>query len=118
MLVALLQPLVLERVPEDTEARQGGPASWIHTKVTHDCSPTPVSNDTPSLGVTHVGMAVSLGVGARKAAAAYIEHLLAQASGCATAAPSSQSNKRAPLQLAALMSCQHRQQQPHRGCRV
>ena len=29
-----LQPLVLERVPEDTEARQGGPASWIHTKVT------------------------------------------------------------------------------------
>jgi hypothetical protein len=27
------QPLVLERVPSDTEARQGGPAAWIHTKV-------------------------------------------------------------------------------------
>lgn len=27
------EPLVLERVPTDTEARQGGPASWIHTKV-------------------------------------------------------------------------------------
>lgn len=27
------EPLVLERVPSDTEARQGGPTSWIHTKV-------------------------------------------------------------------------------------
>ena len=27
------EPLVLERVPTDTEARQGGPAAWIHTKV-------------------------------------------------------------------------------------
>lgn len=26
------EPLVLERVPTDTEARQGGPAAWIHTK--------------------------------------------------------------------------------------
>eukprot|EP00208_Stichococcus_sp_RCC1054_P002445 CAMPEP_0206143802 /NCGR_PEP_ID=MMETSP1473-20131121/21850_1 /ASSEMBLY_ACC=CAM_ASM_001109 /TAXON_ID=1461547 /ORGANISM="Stichococcus sp, Strain RCC1054" /LENGTH=483 /DNA_ID=CAMNT_0053539373 /DNA_START=173 /DNA_END=1621 /DNA_ORIENTATION=+ len=26
------EPLVLERVPHETEARTGGPASWIHTK--------------------------------------------------------------------------------------
>ncbi len=37
----LLQPLVLERVPHDTEARQGGPASWIHTKVTPHPPPPP-----------------------------------------------------------------------------
>lgn len=28
----LLQPLILERVPETSEARSGGPVSWIHTK--------------------------------------------------------------------------------------
>lgn len=27
-----LQPLVLERIPETTEARAGGPVAWIHTK--------------------------------------------------------------------------------------
>lgn len=26
------EPLVLERMPTDEEARQGGPAAWIHTK--------------------------------------------------------------------------------------
>lgn len=27
-----LQPLILERIPETTEARTGGPVAWIHTK--------------------------------------------------------------------------------------
>jgi broad specificity phosphatase PhoE len=32
------EPLVLERVPTDTEARQGGPATWIHTKALYRLS--------------------------------------------------------------------------------
>ena len=28
----MVQPLILERVPQETEARSGGPVSWIHTK--------------------------------------------------------------------------------------
>ena len=30
--VLMVQPLILERVPQETEARSGGPVSWIHTK--------------------------------------------------------------------------------------
>ena len=30
--VLSLQPLILERIPETTEARTGGPVAWIHTK--------------------------------------------------------------------------------------
>ena len=32
-MLLLLQPLVLERVPGEREARAGGPVSWLHTKV-------------------------------------------------------------------------------------
>lgn len=32
------EPLVLERVPSDVEARQGGPVAWIHTKALYRLS--------------------------------------------------------------------------------
>ena len=32
-IITSLQPLVLERVPGELEARAGGPVSWLHTKV-------------------------------------------------------------------------------------
>ena len=34
-----MQPLVLERKPEDDEGRPGGPASWMHTKALYRLTP-------------------------------------------------------------------------------